>query len=455
MKLEDIQKIYFVGIGGIGMSAVARYFNGRGAEVWGYDKTETVLTKTLVEEGMKIHYEAAVDQIPEGIDLVVYTPAIPATHAELVYFRDNNYEVIKRAAVLGIISRSKKTVAIAGTHGKTTTSSITTHLLRSGGLDCTAFLGGIAQNIKSNFIQGNSEWVVVEADEFDRSFLQLDPDIATISSMDADHLDIYGDEEQLLETGFKAFAKKIKPGGHLWVRNGLEEHFQDFENVEAFGLETGTFRSENIRVEDGTFVFDYSNTEIKLEGLKFPLPGRHNIENATAAISVALHLGIDRKAIRAGLASFKGIKRRFEFILRSSDVIYIDDYAHHPSELKAAIAAAKELFPGKKVTGIFQPHLFSRTKDFAEDFAQELDQLDEILLMDIYPARELPIKGVTADLLAGMMQNENLTRVNKANLMQELSIRSFEVLMTLGAGDIATFRDQIKQLLEVGSTSAS
>ena len=455
MKLEDIQKIYFVGIGGIGMSAIARYFNGRGAEVFGYDKTETTLTKTLVSEGMKIHYEAAVDQIPEGIDLVVYTPAVPASHAELVYFRANNYEVIKRAAVLGIISRSKKTVAIAGTHGKTTTSSITTHLLRSGGIDCTAFLGGIAQNLKSNFVQGNSDWVVVEADEFDRSFLQLDPDIATISSMDADHLDIYGDEEQLLETGFRAFAKKIKPGGQLWVRNGLKKHFEDFETVEEFGLESGTFQSNNIRVEDGNFVFDYSSPEIKLEGLKFPLPGRHNVENATAAISVALHLGLREEAIRTGLASFKGIKRRFEFILRTTEVIYIDDYAHHPSELKAAIGAAKELFPGKKVTGIFQPHLFTRTRDFAEGFARELDQLDEILLMDIYPARELPIEGVNADLLAGMMQNKNLTRVNKTNLMKELSTRSFEVLMTLGAGDIATFREPIKQLIEAGVLPSS
>jgi UDP-N-acetylmuramate--alanine ligase len=447
MRLEDIQKIYFVGIGGIGMSALARYFNGQSVEVFGYDKTETILTKKLVEEGMTIHYEEDLNQIPEGIDLVVYTPAVPATHQELVYFRENGFPVKKRAEVLGIISRSKKTVAIAGTHGKTTTSSITTHLLRSGGLNCTAFLGGIAQNLQSNFVHGESEWVVVEADEFDRSFLHLDPDIATISSMDADHLDIYEDEEKLLETGFRAFAKKLKPSGRLWVRQGLAKNFENIEWLQEFGLDEGPYRSENVRVEDGMFVFDYVNPDTRIEALKFTLPGRHNVENATAAITVALHLGISEEAIREGLLSFRGIKRRFEFLVRQSKHVYIDDYAHHPSELNAAIGAARQLYPEKKITGIFQPHLFTRTRDFAEGFAAALDRLDEILLLDIYPARELPIDGVSSKMLVNLMQNKNVVILKKEEVLENLKNKDLEVLMTLGAGDIDRLREPIKQLL--------
>lgn len=447
MRLEDIQKIYFVGIGGIGMSALARYFKGQSVEVFGYDKTETILTKKLVEEGMTIHYEEDLNQIPEGIDLVVYTPAVPTTHQELVYFRENGFPVKKRAEVLGIISRSKKTVAVAGTHGKTTTSSITTHLLRSGGLDCTAFLGGIAQNLQSNFVHGESEWVVVEADEFDRSFLHLDPDIATISSMDADHLDIYGDEEKLLETGFRAFARKLKPGGKLWVRLGLAKNFENIEYLQEFGLDEGPYRSENVRVEDGMFVFDYINPNTRIEALKFTLPGRHNVENATAAITVALHLGIKEEAIREGLLSFKGIKRRFEFLFRQPKIVYIDDYAHHPSELNAAIGAAKQLYPEKKITGIFQPHLFTRTRDFAEGFAAALDRLDEILLLDIYPARELPIEGVNSEMLANLMQNENVTLLKKEAVLDYLKGKELEVLMTLGAGDIDRLREPIRKML--------
>ena len=354
----------------------------------------------------------------------------------------------KRAEVLGIISRSKKTIAIAGTHGKTTTSSITTHLLRTGGIDCTAFLGGIAQNIESNFVYGESEWVVVEADEFDRSFLHLDPDIATISSMDADHLDIYGDEESLLETGFRAFAKKIKPGGLLRVRHGLASNFENFDNVAEFGVDGGIYKSKNLKVADGLFVFDYESPTTTLKGLRFPLPGRHNVENATAAITVALELGVTEAAIRAGLESFKGIKRRFEFLVREPKVVYIDDYAHHPSELNAAISAARALFPEKKLTAVFQPHLFSRTQDFAKGFAAALDQLDEVLLLEIYPARELPIEGVNSQMLIDLMENENVTLVQMNQLMEILESKELEILMTLGAGNIDTFRTPIKTLLK-------
>ena len=447
MNLNEIKKIYFIGIGGIGMSAVARYINAKGVEVHGYDRTETSLTKTLVEEGMTIHYEESLNKIPNGVDVVVYTPAVPETHAELVYFRQQGYEVIKRAEALGIISRGMKTIAIAGTHGKTTTTSITTHVLKTGGVDCSAFLGGIAQNFSSNFVSGKSDWVVVEADEFDRSFLHLDPDVAVITSMDADHLDIYGDHESMLETGFRAFAQKIKPGGSLMVQYQLISYFENFGKVQTYGVEGGMERAVNIRVENGYFVFDFENEKAEIKDIKITLPGRHNIENATAAISIALELGVKPEDIKRALASFKGIKRRFDIIHRDGDVVFIDDYDNHPAELAAAIGAARELFPAKKVTGIFQPHLFSRTHDFAAGFAEALDALDEVLLLEIYPARELPMAGVTSGIIFDKMKLENKVRLSMDQLMDELKTRKTEVLMTLGAGDINTMIDPIKTLL--------
>ena len=452
MNLKDIKKIYFIGIGGIGMSALARYFHGRGAEVHGYDKTETLLTKKLVEEGMNIHYTEDVNQAPKGVDLVVYTPAVPATHKELVFLQEQGVPVKKRAEVLGIISRGMKTVAVAGTHGKTTTSSILTYLLRCGGIDCTAFLGGIATNFGSNFVEGQSDWVVVEADEFDRSFLHLSPNIAIILSMDADHLDIYGDRESLLETGFRAFAAKVEKGGRLYIQHQWREQLGDWPWVESFGIGGGTYRSDNVRVEEGYFTFDYRSPSHHLTGLQLALPGRHNVENATAALSVALQLGVEEEAIRRGLRSFRGIRRRFEMLYRSEERAYVDDYAHHPSELKAAIGAARELFPGKRITGIFQPHLFSRTRDFADGFAEALDELDEVLLMDIYPARELPLEGVDAQLLLGKMKNQDKRLVSKENLLEEVKRSQPQVLLTLGAGDIDTFREAIKEYFEKTGT---
>ncbi|MCB9049139.1 MAG: UDP-N-acetylmuramate--L-alanine ligase [Lewinellaceae bacterium] len=448
MNLKDIKKVYFIGIGGIGMSALARYFNGRGVEVHGYDKTETLLTKKLVEEGMQIHYTEDLGLVPEGISLVVYTPAVPATHKELVFLRGQGVPVKKRAEVLGIISRGMKTVAVAGTHGKTTTSSILTHLLRCGGIDCTAFLGGIVTNFGSNFVEGQSDWVVVEADEFDRSFLHLSPNIAIILSMDADHLDIYGDRETLLETGFRAFAAKVEKGGRLYIHYQWQEQLGDWPFVESYGIGGGTYRSGNVRVEDGYFTFDYQSPSHRIDGLQLAMAGRHNVENATAALTVALQLGVGEQAIREGLRSFRGIRRRFEILYRSEGRAYVDDYAHHPSELEAAIGAARELFPGKKITGIFQPHLFSRTRDFADGFAAALDQLDEILLMEIYPARELPIEGVDSQWLLGKMKNGNKRLVSKAALLEEIEIAHPEVLLTLGAGDIDTFREPIKAYFE-------
>ena len=447
MQLKDIKTIYFVGIGGIGMSALARYFKGRGVAVHGYDRTSTPLTVALEAEGMHIHYQEAPDLIPDQVDLVVYTPAVPSTHLELQYFRAHHFTVKKRAEVLGIISRSKKTIAIAGTHGKTTTSTITAHLLRTGGVDCTAFLGGIAQNYGSNYLDGQSDWVVVEADEFDRSFLHLSPDLAGILSMDADHLDIYGDAQSLLETGFGAFAKKRKPGGKLWVQKDFATHFTGEDQVLDFGLDTATYRAEKVRVEGGYFCFDYNNPDTHISDLRFTMPGRHNVENATLAISIALELGVSEAAIREGLQTFKGIQRRFELVYRDEKRVVYDDYAHHPTELKAAINAARSLFPDRKITGIFQPHLYSRTRDFVDGFAEALAHLDELYLLDIYPARELPIEGVTSDWLAEKIKDTKVHRIQLDNALDAIKEQVPDVLLTLGAGDISNLVPQIQQYL--------
>lgn len=455
MNLTAIHTIYFVGIGGIGMSALARYFNRRGIAVFGYDKTKTLLTKKLEAEGMTIHYEDNVALIPKNIDLVVFTPAIPSDHQELNYFLKNDYPVKKRAEVLGMISRNQKTIAVAGTHGKTTTTTIVTHLLREGGIDCTAFLGGIAQNFESNYVHGKSDWVVVEADEYDRSFLQLDPDIAIILSMDADHLDIYGDMDQV-KMSFRAFAEKIKEGGQLILNSGWTDEIsrENFSvrkrKLKTYGLEKGEYCSKNIRVENGFFVFDFESELGEISNILFTLPGHHNVENASAAIAVAQQLGISGENIKKALASFKGIKRRFETIYRDEKVVYIDDYAHHPSELNAAIDAAKTLFPARKITGVFQPHLYSRTRDFVNGFASALDLLDEVILMDIYPAREEPIAGITAAIIFEKMKNPNKVLISKKQLLQVLDNKEIDVLLTMGAGDIDTFIEPIKEKMAHG-----
>ena len=470
MNFSEIKKVYFLGIGGIGMSAIARYFNSRGKEIFGYDKTETTLTKKLVNEGMTIHYEEDLSKIPDGVDLVVWTPAVPKDHKELRYFLSTNIPVRKRAEMLGVISRNNRTVAIAGTHGKTTTSSLVTHLLRTGGVDCTAFLGGIARNYESNYVEGKSDWVVVEADEYDRSFLHLSPKVATIMSMDPDHLDIYGDLEKMHESGFKAFVQKVDINGCIYVKNTLAQFFEN-QKVETFGVNEGRIRAENVRVEDGWFVFDFvapvagicweafpdvkigsvgnrSHGEIRWKDIKTAMPGRHNVENAVAASAIALQLGVKEDAIREALATFKGIKRRFEFIHRNDKTVFIDDYAHHPTEIRAAISAARELYPGKKLSGIFQPHLFSRTRDFQDGFAEELDKLDEIFLLDIYPARELPIHGVTSDIIFNKMKNKNKYRATLKNIVNLIKNINVEVLMAIGAGNIDTVVEPIKNYLE-------
>lgn len=451
--MNDLKKVYFIGIGGIGMSALARYFNGRNIAVFGYDKIETTLTKKLVTEGIEIHYEDDITQIPGEIDLVIYTPAIPTEHSELNYFQKNGFPVKKRAEVLGMISREQRTIAVAGTHGKTTTTSILTHLLKTGGIDCTAFLGGIANNYASNFVAGKGEWVVVEADEYDRSFLQLTPEIAVILSMDADHLDIYGADEAVKE-GFQAFGQQVIPNGKLivnqkWKTEYLKDN-KDQRKVKTYGLTTGDYKATAIKVIDGFFVFDFNSKKQHIASLQFTLPGHHNVENATAAIAIALELGVLPEAIRRALVSFKGIRRRFDIIYRDENHVYIDDYAHHPSELRAAIHAARTLFPDQTITGVFQPHLFSRTRDFLPEFANVLSTLDEVILLDIYPARELPVPGITSKAIFDRITNDNKLLASKATLLDILADKNPEVLMTLGAGDIDTLVAPIKALLNNG-----
>ncbi|MCB0704480.1 MAG: UDP-N-acetylmuramate--L-alanine ligase [Saprospiraceae bacterium] len=445
ISFDHLKSLYFLGIGGIGMSALARYFQQRGISIYGYDRTETALTKKLVAEGMQIHYTPDPESIPTDIDLIVYTPAVPASNTEWEALRASGKPILKRAEVLGLISRNSRTIAVAGTHGKTSTSTMLTHLLRSTGIDCTAFLGGIALNFQSNYIEGKSDWVVVEADEYDRSFLHLRPELAAIMSTDPDHLDIYGDHGKMLEGGFGAFAQLVEKG--LFLEQSALPEFSGKVKVFRFGLEKGDYRATNIRVEEGAFVFDFEFPEGVLKELRTTMPGRHNIENATAAIALALNAGADPDLIRNGLLEFRGIKRRFERIFEGKRIVYIDDYAHHPTELKAAIRAAKELFPNRKITGIFQPHLFSRTRDFSNGFAEALDELDEAVVLDIYPAREEAIPGVDSEMILRQMKLDKKEIQTKASLIDALKQKQIDVLLTLGAGDIDTLVEPISQYL--------
>lgn len=447
--------IYFVGIGGIGMSALARYFLAKGSKVSGYDKTRTPLTDQLSSEGMQIVFDESPSHIPAGIDLVVYTPAVPATHQGLVYLRNAGITVMKRAEVLGLISKNTRCIAIAGTHGKTTTSALTAHLLHQSGLGISAFLGGILSGYNSNLILGDGAWTIMEADEFDRSFLHLEPEIAVIMSMDPDHLDIYGNARDFYQ-GFKDFTGKIKQGGKLLIREGLLTNFTQEEiqtlrerqiQVIEFGWDSASVLLNNATAERGVFRFDYHFGDSVLKDVEIFMPGKHNAENASVAITIALMQKIDDSRIRESLKSFKGIQRRFEKIFQSGKVVYIDDYAHHPTELEAAISTAKLLYPKSKITGIFQPHLYSRTRDFSAGFAKALDQLDEIYLLEIYPARELPIEGVTSMVIFNQMKNPEKHMVAKQSVLESVPFDTIEVLMTLGAGDIDTLVFPLREKL--------
>ena len=437
------------------MSALARYFKDNGIEIFGYDKTETTLTKKLVEEGMKIHYDDDIRKIPEGIDLVIYTPAIPSENEELNYFIRNYYTLKKRAQVLGKISEWKKTIAVAGTHGKTTTCSFISHVLNSSGFHASSLVGGIMANYGSNYISGSNDWIVVEADEYDRSFLHLYPDIAIIMSMDPDHLDIYGKHNEMIKA-FEIFTRKIKKGGNLIIKSGLVQHFSsswagDLElrgvKILEFGEDTGTYCYNNLRYDQGLFCFDFVFEKRKLKNFKIQMPGKYNIENATAALMVSQILKLDEEMTKRALRSFRGIKRRFEFVLNEKGLVFIDDYAHHPTELKAVISTVKSLYPGKRITGVFQPHLYSRTRDFSSSFADALDALDEVILLDIYPARELPVEGINSRLILDQMKNIHRILIDKHDLINEIKKRNIEVLITLGAGDIDNEIEKIKEVL--------
>ena len=456
--------VYFIGIGGIGMSALARYFLSKGCAVSGYDKTATPLTKKLETEGMAIHYEDRVDLIPKDVQLVVYTPAVPKDHKEMAWYKENGYELLKRSAVLGIISKSSFNICIGGTHGKTTITTMIAHLLRHTGYGCNAFLGGISVNYNTNFWSSERNVCVIEADEYDRSFLQLTPDIAIISSMDPDHLDIYGTEEAL-QDAFVAFGEKVKKGGVLINKFGLkrgDDLKADRHITYSRQNESADAYAANVRMASGGYTFDVMMKDSIVADVQLHMGGMHNVENAVAAVTTAHLLQIDHKKIKDAVASFKGIKRRFEYILppgdgqgKVSEVIFIDDYAHHPAELKALISGAKALFNGKKCTVIFQPHLFSRTKDLADGFAESLDLADEILLLPIYPARELPIEGVSSDTILSRMKNENKRIVSKEELIKLIKEKFVtglipglpEVLITAGAGDIDTLVQPIKEIL--------
>ena len=454
IDIKDIQRIYFIGIGGIGMSAIARYFNAKGVVVSGYDKTETPLTKQLVAEGIKVHFKDSIEFIDKEAQIVVYTPAVPKDHKELNYYQQNNYTVVKRSDVLGAITNSSFNICVAGTHGKTTTSTMVGHILRDSGFGCNAFLGGIASNYNSNFWSSDNNVCVVEADEYDRSFLKLNPDVAIITAIDADHLDIYGTAENV-EQAFIDFSTKIKPGGCLILKHGLKRN-DDFKVHDtctySVSDKQANIHIDNLKIADGAYEFDVINNYWTIENVVLNMGGLHNIENVIAAIGVAKYLKIEDDKIKAAVSSFKGVKRRFEYIVKNDDIVYIDDYAHHPDELKALLGGAKNLFPERKCTVIFQPHLYSRTKDFADGFAEALNIADEVYLLPIYPARELPIAGVTSEMITKRMDEAKAVCCTKEELMLILDDRKLygdelNLLITAGAGDIDTMVNPIKELL--------
>lgn len=445
MNLNQIHNVYFIGIGGIGMSALARYFKNIGKQVSGYDKTPTALTKELIESGIAIHFEDSIDMVPKDYfienTLVIITPAVPKTHSEWNYFVEREYNIKKRAEVLGIITKDTFCFAVAGTHGKTTTSSILGHILYESGADVTAFIGGIVENYNSNLVGNGKTVTVVEADEFDRSFLHLHPNIACITSMDADHLDIYGTSDAI-EESFVEFANKVEDKSRLFITKELP-----LEGVTVAVNEDAVYSAINVRIDNGSYIFDVKTPNGILKDFRFGLPGKHNLMNALMAIAMAINFGTPTDAIAIALASFKGIRRRFSYQIKTDDLVYIDDYAHHPTEINAVYQAVRELYPTKKVLALFQPHLFSRTKDFADDFAKSLSQFDELLLMDIYPARELPMEGVTSEWLLNKVDNRNKKLVSKENVIESILESDAQIIVTIGAGDIGELVGSIKKAL--------
>ena len=457
MELKDIKSVYFLGAGGIGMSALVRYFLNEGKFVGGYDRTPSELTGKLIEEGAVLHFEENADLVPAecknpASTLVVYTPAIPADHKEWELFRNGGFTIKKRAEVLGIITRGKRGVCAAGTHGKTTTSTMTAHLLHSSSIDCAAFLGGISKNYKSNLITtGKSDLVVIEADEYDRSFLHLQPYIATITSADPDHLDIYGNKENYLEA-FAQFTERIVDGGHLIIHEGLEvkPRTKPGVSIYTYSREQGDFRAENIRIGGGRIIFDYVSPWQRIDDVELGVPMSINIENGIASMAMAEICGATAEEIKAAMKSFAGAERRFDFHIKEENLVLISDYAHHPDEVSACAKSIKELYSDKKITVLFQPHLFSRTADFYKEFAQSLSMFDKVILVDIYPAREKPIPGVTSrliyDHLAPSVEKSMCSRAGVLDAIEEIK-NEVEILVSLGAGDIENEIPQIKKIL--------
>jgi len=434
-NLSHIKTYYFIGIGGIGMSALARYFQAAGKVVYGYDKTPTAITAELEELGIEIHYDDTVDAVPvkpedkESV-LVVYTPAIPKAHQGFEYVKNQGFTIKKRSEVLGLLTKDKFCLAVAGTHGKTTTSAILGHLLAETKVPVTAFLGGIATNYNSNLIQKGEEVLVVEADEYDRSFLQLYPNIACITSMDADHLDIYGDVT-VMQEGFREFAGHVQKDGTLFIKNGLE-----IDGITVGIEDNSDYSAKNINIKDGKFHFDLQHSEGVLEDFSIQLPGRHNVFNAVTALAMAIKYGISPEALKPALANFQGVNRRFTYRIKREDLVLIDDYAHHPTEIDAVYQSVRELYPNEGILVVFQPHLFSRTRDFMEDFARSLSQFDEVMLLDIYPAREEPIEGVNVDVLLEKITLSRKRKISKKALEDEIKNAPARIKVMLGAGDI-------------------
>ncbi|MEO0058998.1 MAG: UDP-N-acetylmuramate--alanine ligase [Bacteroidota bacterium] len=446
MELKNIKNIFLIGIGGIGMSALARYFKYLDKIVVGYDKTPSALTSELIASGIDIHFEDNISLIPDDFylenTLVIITPAVPISHSQWQYFLERNYIVKKRSEVLGLITNSTFSFGVAGTHGKTTTTAILGHILYQSGVDVTAFVGGIVEGYNTNLIGNGKTVTVVEADEFDRSFLKLSPDMACITSTDADHLDIYGNAESIQES-FAEFAAKVEDKSNLFIANGI--------NIE--GQTTGfndlsDYQVLNKKIVDGSYFFDIKTPTETIENLRFSLPGNHNLHNALMAVAMAKKYGVSNDNIKSSLLSFPGIKRRFSYQIKTYSKVYIDDYAHHPTEINAVYQAVHELYPNDKVLAIFQPHLFSRTKDFADDFAKSLSQFDDVLLMEIYPARELPIDGITSSWLLEKIENPNKKLVSKENLIHEIKNSTNRIIVTIGAGDIGEMVSTIKFNLE-------
>lgn len=450
MNVHELKRIYFIGIGGIGMSALARFFKQHGASVQGYDRTETDLTRKLVAEGITVHYIDDVSLVDKNAELVVYTPAVPQDHQELNWYRANNYPVFKRSDVLQWITQSLFSVTVAGTHGKTTISTMTAYLLRETDYGCNAFLGGISVNYESNYWSSVNDTAVVEADEYDRSFLKLHPDIAVLTSMDPDHLDIYGTVEEM-EAAFIQYTKNIKKDGTLLVKHGLHRS-DDFqaEHVVTYSLQNDAadVYAANIVQKDGGYIFDVMGSKGMIQEVRLPIGGMHNVENAIAAITVAQILGIGSQQIKDAMAGFRGVKRRFEYVLKKEGIVFIDDYAHHPEELSSLIRSAKRLFPQRRCVIAFQPHLFSRTRDLADGFAASLDMADEVILLDIYPARELPVEGVTSQMIADRMSNPAVTILSKDGLLEYVKTAPLQLFITAGAGDIDKLVQPIKATLE-------